>query len=242
MNCSQAGDLILVFIFLFSLYDFSSMDSVFHKCAGPLDAWVVGSYAIILLQNMTLRFQTHPAYRSVSGRMGICVMMTTLLVCSAFHAFLGTIILRRTVSETPECLPTLYTQYFLLTWNVLCYAWAFVYACVTVLHALNRWEVMDLLPSPPPKCTLRDLSLLPKVSVSSAVSDQLQDKECTICLSDFAEGENVRLGICVTCHSSFHTACIDAWLLCQNCCPNCKTTIDIPNFDSTPTKRLLASV
>lgn len=51
-----------------------------------------------------------------------------------------------------------------------------------------------------------------------------QDKEdCAICLSDFKKGESTRslLG----CGHTFHTACVDLWLLRRADCPLCKRDV-----------------
>uniref|UniRef100_A0A0E0LEF5 RING-type domain-containing protein n=1 Tax=Oryza punctata TaxID=4537 RepID=A0A0E0LEF5_ORYPU len=43
---------------------------------------------------------------------------------------------------------------------------------------------------------------------------------CAICLSDFADGERVRL--LPACGHRFHVVCIDRWLLAHRSCPTCR--------------------
>lgn len=47
--------------------------------------------------------------------------------------------------------------------------------------------------------------------------------ECPVCLSVFAEGEEVKqLGIC---KHSFHGSCIDMWLSSHSNCPVCRASV-----------------
>lgn len=46
---------------------------------------------------------------------------------------------------------------------------------------------------------------------------------CPICLSDFADGENIRA--LPSCGHRFHRACIDLWLLRRADCPMCKANV-----------------
>ena len=49
--------------------------------------------------------------------------------------------------------------------------------------------------------------------------DGVSRTECTICLGDFADDDEVRALPCV---HIFHSACIDRWLARATCCPTCK--------------------
>ncbi|PWN25774.1 hypothetical protein BDZ90DRAFT_62584 [Jaminaea rosea] len=51
-------------------------------------------------------------------------------------------------------------------------------------------------------------------------------EECPICLSNFAEGEQVRL---LPCSHLFHKACVDPWLITiKKFCPSCRRDITVP--------------
>ncbi|KAK1436597.1 hypothetical protein QVD17_02379 [Tagetes erecta] len=55
--------------------------------------------------------------------------------------------------------------------------------------------------------------------------------ECTICLEEFADGQNVR--VLPHCSHEFHVGCIDKWFELHSSCPNCRNcllqhVVDIP--------------
>ena len=54
-------------------------------------------------------------------------------------------------------------------------------------------------------------------------SDEDTTDKCTICLSDFEEGEDVRR---LPCMHLFHAECVDQWLKTNKCCPICRVDID----------------
>ncbi|MQM08129.1 hypothetical protein Taro_040982 [Colocasia esculenta] len=49
------------------------------------------------------------------------------------------------------------------------------------------------------------------------------ESQCAVCLSAFAEGEDVRR--LPKCGHSFHAACIDAWLCARASCPLCRASV-----------------
>ncbi|BAF14689.2 Os04g0419500 [Oryza sativa Japonica Group] len=46
---------------------------------------------------------------------------------------------------------------------------------------------------------------------------------CAICLSDFEDGEHVR--VLPKCNHGFHVRCIDRWLLARSTCPTCRQSL-----------------
>ncbi|CAM0908540.1 unnamed protein product [Alopecurus aequalis] len=88
--------------------------------------------------------------------------------------------------------------------------------------------------SPPPKgLKKKAIAALPKVafaasppgSSSSAtpVAPSSSASECAICLTEFIEGESLR--VLPLCGHGFHVACIDAWLQTHATCPTCRATV-----------------
>lgn len=47
--------------------------------------------------------------------------------------------------------------------------------------------------------------------------------ECPICLSEFVQGEKVR--VLPKCSHGFHVKCIDTWLESHSSCPNCRRSL-----------------
>ncbi|GFP90149.1 RING-H2 finger protein atl33 [Phtheirospermum japonicum] len=55
---------------------------------------------------------------------------------------------------------------------------------------------------------------------AAAINDQ-----CPVCLSAFAEGEEIRqLG---ACKHAFHAACVDMWLYSHSSCPVCRAAVPV---------------
>ncbi|KAK3011800.1 hypothetical protein RJ639_012501 [Escallonia herrerae] len=46
--------------------------------------------------------------------------------------------------------------------------------------------------------------------------------ECTICLSEFVEGEGIR--VLARCNHGFHVECIQEWLSLHSSCPTCRSS------------------
>lgn len=64
------------------------------------------------------------------------------------------------------------------------------------------------------------LKTFPTVSYSADLKLPGLDTECVICLSDFANGD--RLRILPICNHGFHLRCIDKWLTSHSSCPKCR--------------------
>lgn len=54
-------------------------------------------------------------------------------------------------------------------------------------------------------------------------------EKCTICLSEFEEGEDVRR---LPCMHLFHIECVDQWLATNKKCPICRVDIQASSKDS----------
>ncbi|CAI9765658.1 unnamed protein product [Fraxinus pennsylvanica] len=49
-----------------------------------------------------------------------------------------------------------------------------------------------------------------------------EEAECTICLSEFADGERIR--VLEKCGHGFHLQCIQQWLVAHTSCPTCRAS------------------
>ncbi|PWA66451.1 RING-H2 finger protein ATL74 [Artemisia annua] len=52
--------------------------------------------------------------------------------------------------------------------------------------------------------------------------------ECSICLGNFVQGENVR--VLPECNHEFHVKCVDKWLVEHMSCPNCRHPVAEPHL------------
>lgn len=69
----------------------------------------------------------------------------------------------------------------------------------------------------------RPLHELVACSILSSVQDLPQDsRECSICLSDFCDGEQVAR---LPCLHLFHQECCQSWFANKACCPVCQTPV-----------------
>lgn len=64
--------------------------------------------------------------------------------------------------------------------------------------------------------------------------------ECAICLTEFEEGEEIR--VLERCRHGFHGACIERWLRSRLSCPNCRSScfppMDSSSSSSSPPKEM----
>ncbi|KAF8101082.1 hypothetical protein N665_0210s0017 [Sinapis alba] len=102
-------------------------------------------------------------------------------------------------------------------------------ACLRRLAGVNSSAVGE---SPPPNKGLKKKALqsLPKSTFaaadspsSSSAGDGDSSTECAICLTEFSDGEEIR--ILPLCNHSFHVACIDKWLTSRSSCPSCRRVL-----------------
>ncbi|KAJ4811984.1 RING-H2 finger protein ATL79 [Rhynchospora pubera] len=56
------------------------------------------------------------------------------------------------------------------------------------------------------------------------------EAECAICLSEFLEGERVR--VLPNCGHGFHAICVEEWIVTRSNCPTCRTTCHVGNTTS----------
>merc|ERR1719401_120073 len=59
-------------------------------------------------------------------------------------------------------------------------------------------------------------------SQSDEGESESQQRQCSVCLEQFQEGEELRL---LPCFHKYHRACIDQWFQNSPACPMCKRSI-----------------
>ncbi|KAJ7525870.1 hypothetical protein O6H91_17G071800 [Diphasiastrum complanatum] len=79
-------------------------------------------------------------------------------------------------------------------------------------------------------------------AMASGCSQEPKDstKECMICLSDFNDGEMIR--ILPNCSHIFHAQCIDLWFFSQISCPVCRKSLALDLPSSFSGRRCLFSL
>jgi len=166
---------------------------------------------------------------------------------------LGTVWLVDVMRETPDCSPSSTHIYFSIGWLCLCHIWLLVHAAlgvkawrmkrrvqqreanmaaVTDADTLERWGTAGL---PSNRGSLVDeaagrgglsAAVIKALPCSSAPAGGFLDTcnhECSICLTDIQEGERIRR--LPRCGHTFHSACIDLWLVRTADCPLCKQSV-----------------
>ncbi|CAL9177786.1 unnamed protein product [Musa hybrid cultivar] len=85
-------------------------------------------------------------------------------------------------------------------------------------------------PPPPPSKGLKKkvLRALPTLSFdsSAAAAGGVELVECAICLTEFADGDDVR--VLPQCGHGFHACCVDTWLRSHSSCPSCRRVLVVP--------------
>mmetsp|Transcript_50091 Transcript_50091/g.119176 ORF Transcript_50091/g.119176 Transcript_50091/m.119176 type:complete len:288 (-) Transcript_50091:68-931(-) len=124
------------------------------------------------------------------------------------------ILLPRTLAETsPQLMPAMW-QHCLLNAKLML---LHLIVCVVLFHRMRKWNLRrgireDVLET----CTTR-------LRYSSASPPPKGGTECSMCLLDYADGEELRRLGCGHC---FHVACVDEWLVRhQNICPLCTAPV-----------------
>lgn len=95
------------------------------------------------------------------------------------------------------------------------------------ISALNEIRFSEANPRHSPRerresLTKRQIKRLPSFSFSNASTRENED--CPICYGTYEDGDKVRTLPCV---HSFHSKCVDEWLLYKANCPVCKGKVEI---------------
>ncbi|KAG6605626.1 RING-H2 finger protein ATL79, partial [Cucurbita argyrosperma subsp. argyrosperma] len=84
------------------------------------------------------------------------------------------------------------------------------------------------------KPTLVDkLKMAPALVFTAEMKSKLAgaEAECTICLTEFSEGEEIR--VLTNCKHGFHVQCIQKWLILHSSCPTCRRSYLPPSPSSS---------
>ncbi|CAI7731150.1 unnamed protein product [Closterium sp. NIES-54] len=104
-----------------------------------------------------------------------------------------------------------------------------------VHQVLQRFGFQFSSPQPTPLSTghsladAANLTITPEIHVGELLTRErlLSSTECTVCLSDFNEGELIRF--LRPCGHWFHVTCIDHWLATKTTYPVCRTDLQSPD-------------
>mmetsp|Transcript_11971 Transcript_11971/g.20216 ORF Transcript_11971/g.20216 Transcript_11971/m.20216 type:complete len:264 (-) Transcript_11971:711-1502(-) len=78
-------------------------------------------------------------------------------------------------------------------------------------------------PQPAPTTIVEHLSTRKYRAPSPKGKSEEEDHECYICLSEYCEGETIRI---LPCKHEFHAACVDKWLKeVHRVCPLCRSSV-----------------
>ncbi|KAI4306849.1 hypothetical protein L6164_030093 [Bauhinia variegata] len=105
---------------------------------------------------------------------------------------------------------------------------------VTLLFLYSRWicryrgqlpTTSDFGPSPPQGLDPASIKKLPVIlhQTTSGSNCALEEIECCICLGEFKDGD--KLKVLPGCDHSFHSECVDKWLVNQSSCPLCRASL-----------------
>ncbi|XP_059643218.1 RING-H2 finger protein ATL79-like [Cornus florida] len=122
--------------------------------------------------------------------------------------------------------------------------------CSLALKATICCFLRSRRPHPPPDAT-RAAAAQPKPTLSTSTVSAVEglrmvvfssgmklagagagaEAECTICLSEFVEGEGIR--VLDSCNHGFHSQCIREWLSSHSSCPTCRATCHTASSSSS---------
>jgi hypothetical protein len=76
------------------------------------------------------------------------------------------------------------------------------------------------------------MKALPIIVYTSASKPPGLASDCPICLTEFGEGEKVR--VLPKCNHGFHMECIDKWLCSHSSCPMCRQSLNLLGRNKKP--------
>ncbi|XP_058764013.1 RING-H2 finger protein ATL33-like [Vicia villosa] len=115
----------------------------------------------------------------------------------------------------------------IITIPALIYTFIFAYGCSSSSSNRRRSDELSDAQSVATELSRHDVESVPVEELAGVKHLEIRPEkisgECPVCLSVFADGEEVReLSVC---KHSFHSACIDLWLSNHSNCPICRTIV-----------------
>ncbi|CAH8323512.1 unnamed protein product [Eruca vesicaria subsp. sativa] len=92
----------------------------------------------------------------------------------------------------------------------------------------RRPTMVFFVPTNPSNTTSRGLhpAIVNSLPVVTFSSDNASLSDCSVCISEFEEGELVR--VLPGCKHTFHVECIDMWFHSHSTCPLCRSLVELP--------------
>lgn len=259
------NDMILTFSLIHSGIDIVRKWDAFGQCSRPLHLWLLVSYAAMLTFRAAHHIGQGPSedsaefalrYIKQQGASRLFIRGTWFLLLPFFAAWtvLGTTWSLSILHATPTCLPIGTHFWFILLWQILCYAWTTIYSlfvCMAVQYerslnamekyhhclaatedAVQRWGHLPFLPEYDGRLQSKglcpgEIQSLPRSCFGEVACKCHPRHDCAICLMEFQSRDVCRE--LPGCGHIFHESCIDLWLLRRGDCPLCKHPIQACN-------------
>jgi len=256
---------VLLLSSLYLLLDFLGQWRSFKGCPRPIHKWMAGSYLMVFFSRLVvmaaMRYGDTRAMRAFAtlrekstwiSRLAASwwIFLTPfLLIWSA----MGTYWIWQVYKIAPRYLPGGLHLATMMLWQVLSYAWAFVYCLIGAMSCAAHWRMRNAerdfstlqdddmvqrwgqfgefqaratLGSQGKKgLAANDIRALPGLmTLGSDVGDfHCEGEDCPICLNAFERNEVVRR--LPACGHTFHRSCVDVWLFRSAECPLCKQKV-----------------
>ena len=235
----------ILFLALLSFLLFYTINNPAHHCTNPINYWLINTYSLLitkwLLVLLMKKIENAKCFKF------LFVMIASLILIFIYWTIHGTIWISQ---ENKECINSMTPHY--LFYLVLAGSYFFIiiifgytafemYTIYRMIRVRRRIEEilnnLDNILSPNSLQNLlvetdnEDQGLteneIKNLNVKSfkeeKVEFQNKDINCTICIENFIEKDEVV--ILPGCGHNFHNDCIQAWFEKKPFCPNCKRNI-----------------
>jgi len=259
MQQVATSDIVLVTSLAYLAFDICCEWNGFSGCPKPIHHWLLVSYGLLATSRVVISIASSMqsseagSFLINSRQKGTTLKLLFSLIWFGFVPLftmwsgLGSIWTWRVLTEAPNCMPSGMHLVFLLVWQVLSYAWIFVYSGLGAVACLlerrlqraesdlrdledpdvvRRWghvgqlDGYTSLPAMMKGGGMTPVQIKALGGASTCGEDDLLGEDCPICLNSICAGDTIRtLG---NCSHVFHRSCVDLWLLRSVECPMCK--------------------